>query len=704
VAYFDELIASVSDAQLRRSLAGELSRLKARMSFGLVFERHIPETGVLPGLRPRRGSLVAVRDNLQRTYVVEELTESKAVLCDSTDGTSREVGLEDVLMVASFGRPIYPALTSLGSIERSSERPSHSVINGENYHALQLLTYLLADQVDCIYIDPPYNTGARDWTYNNHFVDRNDSYRHSKWLSFMEKRMRLARRLLKPDGVLIVTVDENEVRHLGMLLEQLFPDALLQMVSICINPSGASGEGLSRVDEYAFFCFFGTSRPVAVSDDMLTETTSKREVAIRWESLMRGGNAWYRASRPNLCYPILLDPHGRSIVGVGEPLPFRRERDADDQEERERPTVIDGCPVAWPVRLDGKLGIWRVDAARLMQLVEKGYAYVSSTDTERGTWTIRYVMSGTIDAIDAGLIEVLGTGERGQALLRRTAARRTTAKTVWHRGRHTAGGAGGTHLLVALLGERDLFPFPKSVYAVRDCIEVAVGDRPNALILDFFAGSGTTLQATCMLNREDGGQRRCILVTNNEVEEKQAINLNKQGFFKGDPEFEAHGIFERVTVPRCSAALTGETAKGIPTPGNYLDGTPYRDGFEENAQFFRLDYLDKDEVELGRAFEAINPCLWLMSGSRGTNRLNEVANQGWAIAEGGAYAVLFDETRLRSFKKALSCSTAVERVFLVTDSEEAYAEMAEALGGRWPTSMLYRDYLRNFQINTEETQ
>ena len=116
------------------------------------------------------------------------------------------------------------ALSSQGAIKRGGNKPFHAVINGENFHALQLFLYLYEGQVDCIYIDPPYNTGARDWKYNNRYVDAADGWRHSKWLNFIEKRLRLAKRLLKRDGVLIITIDEHEVHHLGMLLERLFPE------------------------------------------------------------------------------------------------------------------------------------------------------------------------------------------------------------------------------------------------------------------------------------------------------------------------------------------------------------------------------------------------------------------------------------------------------------------------------------------------
>jgi len=193
VAYVDELIAKVADAELRRLLTAELARIKGRTTFGLVFERHIPETSMLPGLPPKKGSLVVLRNDPQRAFLVEELTQEKALLRDRTDGTSREARPTDLTLIATLGQPIFPALTSIGSLERSAERPFHAVINGENYHALQLFSYIFAQQVDCIYIDPPYNTGATHWKYNNRFVDQNDVWRHSKFLAFLERRLSLAK-------------------------------------------------------------------------------------------------------------------------------------------------------------------------------------------------------------------------------------------------------------------------------------------------------------------------------------------------------------------------------------------------------------------------------------------------------------------------------------------------------------------------------
>jgi adenine-specific DNA-methyltransferase len=263
---------------------------------------------------------------------------------------------------------------------------------------------------------------------------------------------------------------------------------------------------------------------------------------------------------------------------------------------------------------------------------------------------------------------------------------------------------GGTQLLSAFLGERDLFTFPKSVYAVRDCIEVAIGDRPHALVLDFFAGSGTTLHATALLNAEDGGRRQCILVTNNEVDEEQSIALNREGFFRGDERFEAAGIFEAVTRPRVRAALTGKRPDGTPVPGEYLGGRAHAEGFRENVAFFRLDYADADAVELGQSLQAILPVLWLVSGSRGDPSTIVADNEVMLLPEQSPFAVLLDEDRLKDFVAALCSRPDVTHVWLVTDSERAFARMREQVPGDRFVGMLYRDYLRNFRINAAVAQ
>lgn len=699
MAKLDDLIEQVTDSALRSELERAARELRERKTFGLVFEEHIPEITLLRDFPVKRGATVYRRNDTgaKTALIVADVKDRRATVI-APSGEREQARVDELLVLKRFGDPIYPALRSLGAIERGEGRPYHVVIDGENFHALQLLRFMYEGQVDCIYADPPYNTGARDWKYNNNFVDSRDRWRHSKWLAMMEKRLLLARQLLKPDGVLIVTIDENEVHHLGMLLERIFRRARRQMVTICIQPSGASGEGLSRVEEYGMFCFLGDAEPVPTFDDMLIGKSDPEgdertldDHGLSWESLLRRGNAWYRARRKNLCYPVVLNAEGTRIVRAGPPF--------EGEDESQRPMSIDGHPLAWPVRKDGKLGIWRVDGNRLNYLAEHGYAHVASRDDGRDTWALRYLMSGTVSAIEAGTIEITGTGDYGEVIGHVTGDRRKVAKTMWYRGRHNAGGAGGTQMLNALLGERNVFSFPKSVYAVRDCLQVAIGDRSDALILDFFAGSGTTLHATCLLNASDEGTRRCVMVTNNEVEDQLARTLNKQELFPGDREYDRHGVFEAACRPRCESAISGKRPDGSPAPGKYLNDTPYAEGFRENCEFFRLDYLEPDEVDLGRQFAAIVPALWLAAGGLGP-RPDPTPTDGYLLPTDSPFAVLLHESAFRKLSAALRARPDVTHVWLVSDSERAFADMRAALPGEFATSMLYRDYLRNFAINT----
>lgn len=192
--------------------------------------------------------------------MVLNLSQGKAkVVWDGWD--EEKVLVDDLVVVARFGDPIYPGLKSVGRVQRGG-KPSHIVLNAENYHALQTLTFTHAGKVDVIYIDPPYNSGATDWKYNNRFVEESEGERHSKWLSFMDKRLRRVRHLLNPEAsAFIVTIDEKEVAHLRILLDQVFPEAQIQIVSSVINPKGVVRDNqFSRTDEYIIFVLRGDIR------------------------------------------------------------------------------------------------------------------------------------------------------------------------------------------------------------------------------------------------------------------------------------------------------------------------------------------------------------------------------------------------------------------------------------------------------------
>jgi len=706
MAHLDELLAGVVDGELRTQLAAEISALKNRTRFGLVYERHLPETVVVAdtdGLRV--GDHVRLREHSANgeDHRVVALDGDRVTILSLRSGEETEVALSELLVIKRFADPVYLSLSPLESVRRSNDGPYHAVIDGENFHALQLLTFLYEGQVDCIYIDPPYNTGARDWTYNNHFVDANDAYRHSKWLSFMEKRLRLARRLLKRDGVLVVTIDEHEVHHLGVLLEELFPERSRQMVTIVINPKGVTQGGLSRVEEHAIFCYPEGLVFEGRGDDLLTpvkgrqaENGTAATQRVRWQGLLHSGEGARRQDRPNMFYPVLIDQNRGAVVGAGEPLlPIEKEGGEKEWPEPDLNQKVDGYTAVWPIRSDGSSGRWYLGYKTLREFADKGYVALGSYDPERKTWALSYLYRSLRKQIEEGTIEIAGYDEaRNVVEVRYVELPTRRLKTVWHRSRHDAGSY-GADLLADFLGAR-IFPFPKSLYSVRDTLSAVVRKKPDALIVDFFAGSGTTLHATCLLNREDGGRRRCVLVTNNEVDPETRQTLRRHGHYRGTPEYERHGIFEAVTKPRCEAAISGVRSDGQSLAGAYLDGRPYADGFDENVEFFRLDYLDAEQVELGHCFHAIHPLLWLAAGACG-QRAEVDENQGFLVVPQAGYAVLFCEDAFRDFEEALEGHDEITHVFLVTDSEEAYAEMTERVGHGRHTVMLYRDLLRHYR-------
>lgn len=706
----DDLIVDVKDTHLRDELRSALADMKRKQRFGLVFEEHIPETTALLGLPVGAESLVQRRDRegngLCKVQAVLDGGKSARIV-PIGGGETEVVPMSNLLVIKRFGDPIYPSLSPLGTVKRGGEKPYHAVINGENYHVLQLLKFSLKDAVDCIYIDPPYNTGARDWKYNNRYVDDADAWKHSKWLSFMEKRLKLSQELLKRDGVLIVTIDEHEVHHLGMLLERLFPKHLRYMVTIIINPKGrTSNENFARIEEYAFFVVPNLGydvipeRPIGASldpsilqaeDRDLLESVDERqgveeeegvpeldqtprEGREEWEirnARRRGGGAEqssYRPFRPNQFYPIYVDEKAKKVVKVGSSI----SPDAKPDFKK----VGDLRPI-WPIDKTGTHRVWGFKPESMQEMIDRGDVFLGKYNPKQDYWTINYRV-----------------------------AKKVTRKlmTVWRNKAYDAG-TYGSEMLRQILGKPGLFPFPKSVYSVRDCIAAVVRDRPNAIILDFFAGSGTTLHAACLLNAEDGGSRRTVLVTNNEVSEDDARELNNEGYFRGDARFEKEGIFERVTRPRCESIIRGVRPDGSPIPGRHIDnegkpkGRPFNLGFKENVEFFALRYLDPDEVDLGRQFEAILPSLWLAAGGRGDRNVPK-KDVDFLLPETSPYGVLFREAKFHKFKQALLTRDDVNHAWLVTDSEEAYAEMRAELPKSIHTSMLYRDYLRNFQITS----
>ena len=692
-----DLITKVADydPDLSDALKTEFRIYAQRRPFGLNFERHQPENVRLYGRPAHVGDLVNILpprgtqegpDN-RRVWRITAITDGRAELLGT--GTEEDetttADVVDLVTLSEFDKPIYPGLKETGRVERGGDKPYQVVINAENYHALKALLYPYKGKVDCIYIDPPYNTGAKDWKYNNDYVDGNDAYRHSKWLAMMERRLKLAKQLLNPESsVLIVTIDEKEYLRLGLLLEQTFPDARIQMVSSVINPSGSSRQDMfSRSDEYIFYVFMGDSAIVPTQDDMLHAVQENRQV--RWDGLCRRGSNGRRTARPNLFYPLFFSKADGSFVGTGQSMPLEMNR--NDVKVPENTFTV------FPLSSNGTEATWGVSPETFMEKYRKGY--IRFGEWRPGdTWrSVSHLQSGTIQRVEDGRIPILGRNSDGTLILG-TETRIIRPMTTWTKPSHSAGDYGST-LLRSILPNRK-FPFPKSLYAVEDTLRFVIADKPDALVLDFFAGSGTTAHAVMRLNRQDGGHRRCILVTNNEVSADEEKTLIEQGYRHGDPEWERLGICEYVTKPRVTAAITGRTPEGEPIKGDYkfTDEFPMAEGFEENAVFYELTYQNEASVELDQAFEAIAPLLWMKAGSRG--RCITERKPDFDIAD--TYAILFDYRHVRRFLEELENHEGIRLACIVTDQESRFRDVAGRLPEGIEPLRLYESYLRSFRF------
>lgn len=716
----DYLLDEADKAQpgLKARIQHELARRTQR--FGLVFERHLPETVQLPDraisagdtvqILPERGSTAQTDPTLWRvagiTGRADDTTSTATLIACNTDSTDMHSAdadtahpqtttaqLDDLVAVALHDDRIYPGLRLDARVSHPDavpDAPVHAVINAENSHALKMLTYTHYHSIDCIYIDPPYNTGAKDWKYNNDYVDGDDTYRHSKWLTFMERRLKLAKKLLNPeDSVLIVTIDEKEYLRLGLLLEQIFPEARIQMVSSVINRTGASRKSqFGRSDEYLFFVQIGQSSPKPTSLEAEWYPTNKVPYGgkLHWDSLMRTGTNRFRTHNPGCYYPIFVyeDKNGNAVIdSIGQALPLGQSKDSV--------TAPTPFVAVWPEGTDGNEGRWQTTPANARALLKQGHLRPGKWRGERTS--ITYLASGNRRRVEQGYFD-LKTGKPLKPI-------EGLPTTQWNINSHDAA-RGGSGIISKLLGEKR-FTYPKSLYAVEDALRFFVKDKPDAVILDFFAGSGTTAHAVMRLNQEDDGRRQSISITNNEVSDDEAKALTAKKLRPKDDAWNALGIANHVTYPRVKAAITGKTAVSDytqPIKGKYAYNREalMADGIPAHAVLFTLTYENPLLIQHDMAFDTIAPLLWLRAGQRGEIITADILQQQWAVTP--YYGVIQDQAQALRFVAALAQShSTITTVFIITDDALLFQSTAQAVAKINPaidTVQMYSTYLDNF--------
>jgi len=499
-------------------------------------------------------------------------------------------------------------------IKTDPSKPIHILIEGDNYHALSVLAYTHERSVDIIYIDPPYNTGAKDWKYNNNYVDENDPYRHSKWLSMMSKRLKLAKTLLSRRGVLICTIDENEHATLGLLLQELFPAYEIVCVTIVHNPGGIQGKNFSYTHEYAFFVYptGGTSISNLRREDV--PPTPLRD----W-----GKETSKRDAAKNCFYPIYV--RDEKVTGFGDVCP--------DSFHPKRANIV---------RKDGTMEIYPIDR----------------NGVERKWRFSRQSVDGIAD-------ELVCQAIKGKYVILRE-KKDYRWKTVWTETLHNAN-VFGTKLLNNILNSS--FPFPKSLYAVMDCLRAVVHNKDSSVILDFFGGSGTTGHAVLELNEDDQGQRQFILVTNNE-----------------------NNIATDVCYPRIEKVMKGY--KGM------LDGKKHA-GLGENLKYYRTAFVPSESTDRNKELLTKEAVEMLCLREDTFEFVSE--NESFRIYKNNEQytGIIFDQLAIPKFKKAVCNADKPLSVYVFSlgddDFADEFADMKKKVKVCSIPEAILRVYRRIFQ-------
>ena len=370
------------------------------------------------------------------------------------------------------------------AIKNAPNEPTNIIIEGDNYHALSVLNYTHASKVDVIYIDPPYNTGNKDFIYNDNYVDKEDTFRHSKWLSFMNRRLKLAKNLLSDDGIILISIDDNEQAELRMLCDQVFGRKLESML---IWKTKTAAKGVPPVD-------------------------------------------------------MIVTNHDYILMYSNGSFKFKGEERDDSQFSNP-----DNDP----------RGPWKAD--NMKSTISTKYFTIKNPETgEEYTKNWAFSEETIKEMIESN--KIIWPTKKGGTPRQKRFKSEYTNETMPLRtliGEYQSETA--TNKLKDIFGTDKLsFNNPKPKELIQFLVEQT--SKKNSVVLDFFAGSGTTGQAVLELNKEDGGHRQFILCTNDE---------NK--------------IAENVTYPRIKTVITGIRQ----------DGTKYSDGIPANLAYFKTDFVEK---------------------------------------------------------------------------------------------------------------
>lgn len=486
---------------------------------------------------------------------------------------------------------------------------SNLLIEGDNLFSLSLLNFSHKEKVDLIYIDPPYNRGLNDFKYNDNYVDSEDAFRHSKWLSFMQKRLILAKSLLKPSGAIFISIDNNEMAHLKLLCDEIFGERNHIGVLIWRKKEGGGQTDQYFVTEHEYVLAYAKSpeykwRDEVILDDGSSFNLEDERGKFKAVKLAKWGNTARRVDRPTMYFSI---------------------------------SAPDGSKV-FPIAPDGGDGRWRVAKKRMDSIISDDLVFWKQQGDKWIPYEKVYFTHGDVKVVKERsiLFELASTGD-------------------------------GTKELTQIFGEKDVFENPKPVKLLEFLIER--GTHPDALILDFFAGSGTTGQAVLSLNSSDGGNRTFILCTNNEDR-----------------------IAETVTLPRVQRVI-----QGYKDPkGNNVEG------LGGSLKYLKVKGTPSQPTDANKQ-RLSNSAAHLLCVREGC--FDEIYNEGALSVYSGTdkkLAVLLDSSNIEALKTFISANSSDDFVVYVFSlSGDRFDEDFEEFGRRVvvqpiPESLLnsYRQVMR----------
>ena len=487
--------------------------------------------------------------------------------------------------IAEHSKKKLPVLTEYKTkeIHDDSYNSPNILIEGDNYHALSVLNYTHKEKTDVIYIDPPYNLG-KEFVYNDKLVDKEDSYKHSKWLSFMKKRLKLARNCLSKKGVIFISIDDNEQAQLRLLCNEVFGERnFIDMIIIESNPRGAqASKHLANVHEYVLVYAKSESRCKidGFTKDNVTVLKDYPEIdkdgkRYRLLGLRQRGGEWRREQRENMFYPLYVNPDDFSISLI--------------------PTHNHTKKVL-PKRPSGEDGRWTWAPKKAQECLH----------LLRGKKVSR---EGDGDFYDVFRINHL-EDEEGNISLSKPKTIWTDKKINYQNGRTD---------LKEIFAGKDIFDYPKPTYLIKKILSMF--ERKDLIILDFFAGSGTTGQAVLQLNKEDDGNRQFILCTNNE-----------------------NNICADVCYPRLKKVIKGyKNSKGKKING--LGG---------NLKYFKTSFVDSKPTDQNKKImvEQSTEMLCLKEGC--FEGLKTTKNYAIFSGSGKILAIVYSDEGVEPLKKAIA--------------------------------------------------